>query len=120
MAQTKEDAQEKARKKKDSAEFWEDYAVRFHGRKPGDSVYVRCEWDTPKAYDERNPPGRAWSRYNYRLQRMEWSFAPIPPEFAADYEPQRTAVAATPAKTAPPPVPRRRFVLPSIDKVRGG
>lgn len=119
MAQTKEEAQEKARNRKDSAEHREDYARRFHGRMPGEHQYPRCEWDTPTTYDERNPPGRAWSRYNYRLKRMEWSFAPIPAEFAADYEPQRVAVQAK-TPPAPPPIPRRRFVLPPIDKVRAG
>ena len=115
MTQTKEEAQEKARRKKDSAEYWDDYHARLHGRKPDDGKYVRCAWDTPTVYDERNPPGRAWSRYNYRLKRMEWSFAPIPAEFAVDYAP-----IAAPLPTAlPTPVPRRRFVLPPIDKVRG-
>lgn len=138
MAQTKEERDEMARRKRQSEKKAERLSDIVRGRplRDGEGRYPRCEWET-FPYDERKPPGPAYTRYNYRLRRFEWSYGPIPADVAADYDPSlypktpdgRSAImaisAASVIETGPlagvPVVagkPRRKWTLPPIDNLR--
>lgn len=137
MAQTKEEQQEKARQRRENAEWSERMGELIRGRplRPGEGKAVRSEWDTG-VFDPSDRHRHVWCRYNYRLRRDEWSYDPVPPEYARDYDssawpklpdgrsavmyPEEAAklgIGTGPLVEATPARPRR-FVLPPIDKFR--
>lgn len=123
------DNPEAKKKPKKSGEEKDFRALLFPGSEPRyPEGFPRAEWDEPRVYDERKPPGRSWTIYNYRTGGHEWHFAPLdtaPEETQRDYHPERLTVAEERARGAARraahtgPIgalarPKPRFSLPPI------
>ena len=143
MAQSKEDQQEKARQRKINEEWEIRNGDILRGRplRPGEGTVARSEWDTG-VFDPTNRHAPIFYHYNYRMARSEWSTTKVPDDRRDDYdsakwpklpdgrsavmypeEARKLRIATALLEITPENIketPKRRWVLPPIDKLRGG